>query len=160
MRNRTFDVSSTGAPTGTSPLYPRRKYAKGCDERQDCDQDRQPDPPHGAPRLGMAGGSLAEDGGSQELAALVEHGLLDDLVGAVQRRDPDVEHLSVRQSLPPGSPLVAVLPHGAATPDPDFTQELPRKLLPTRAKKAQRRLRKQPQSTRGVVCGALAPLSI
>jgi len=31
---------------------------------------------------GMAGGSLADDGGSQELAAVVEHGLLDHVVRA------------------------------------------------------------------------------
>src|SRR5215510_1974469 len=36
--------------------------------------------------LGMAGGSLADDGGSQELAALVEHGLFDDLISAKQER--------------------------------------------------------------------------
>ena len=34
----------------------------------------------------MAGGSLADDGWSQELAALVEHGLLDDVVGPEQER--------------------------------------------------------------------------
>src|SRR5262249_34418129 len=33
-----------------------------------------------SPPAGTAGGSLAEDGGSQELAALVEHALFDDLV--------------------------------------------------------------------------------
>jgi hypothetical protein len=34
----------------------------------------------------MAGGSLADDGCSQELAALVEHGLLDDLIGLKEQR--------------------------------------------------------------------------
>ena len=43
----------------------------------------------------MAGGSLAEDGGSQELAALVERALLDDLVRPPQhrRRDRQPERL-------------------------------------------------------------------
>src|SRR5215813_3512170 len=36
--------------------------------------------------VAMAGGSLTEDGGSQELAALVEHGLLDHLVRPQQQR--------------------------------------------------------------------------
>ena len=45
-----------------------------------------PFPPHWAPRWKMAGGSLADDGGSQELAAWVEHGLLDDLIGSPQDR--------------------------------------------------------------------------
>src|SRR5262245_62981590 len=35
---------------------------------------------------GMAGGSLADDGCSQELAALVKHGLLNNLVRSQQQR--------------------------------------------------------------------------
>src|SRR5262245_21452491 len=56
------------------------------DERRkretDSENDREPDPPHG--HLGrMASGSLADlnyGPSTQKLAALVEHGLLDDLV--------------------------------------------------------------------------------
>jgi hypothetical protein len=36
--------------------------------------------------VGTAGGSLADDGRSQELAALVEHALLDDLVRPQEQR--------------------------------------------------------------------------
>ena len=39
--------------------------------------------------VGMAGGSLADDGWSQEQAALVEHGLLDDLVRPQEQRPRD-----------------------------------------------------------------------
>src|SRR5207245_2196042 len=47
------------------------------------------------PRWRMAGGSLTDDGRSQELAALVEHGLFDHLVRSQQqrRRDRQAERL-------------------------------------------------------------------
>jgi len=45
---------------------------------------RAPDPPHSPPRRRMAGGSLTDDAWSQELAALVEHALLNDFVGSHQ----------------------------------------------------------------------------
>src|SRR5262249_27373610 len=41
-------------------------------EKAECENDREPDPPHGH-LVEMAGGSLADDGRSQELAALVRH---------------------------------------------------------------------------------------
>jgi len=44
------------------------------------ENDREPDPPHGHLGGWMAGGSLAEDRCTQELAALVEHALLDHMV--------------------------------------------------------------------------------
>ena len=47
---------------------------------------------------------------------------------------------------------------GRVSCHPDFTQELPRKLLPTRAKESQRR-RREKRYSRGVVCGALAPVA-
>jgi hypothetical protein len=51
----------------------------------ESENDREPDPPHGH-LVGTAGGSLADDGRSQELAALVEHALLDDLVRPQEQR--------------------------------------------------------------------------
>jgi len=51
---------------------PRGRPPNNRDETE-SEHDREPNPPHGAPRLGMAGGSLADGGWSLELAALVEH---------------------------------------------------------------------------------------
>ena len=49
------------------------------------ENDREPDPPHRHLVSGLAGGSLAEDGESQESATLVEHGLFDHLVRPPQQ---------------------------------------------------------------------------
>jgi hypothetical protein len=43
-------------------------------KQADSENDPEPDPPHEGTSVGMAGGSLADDGCTQELAALVEHG--------------------------------------------------------------------------------------
>jgi len=42
-------------------------------EEDESESDREPDPPHGHLRWGMAGGSLADEYCTQELAALVGH---------------------------------------------------------------------------------------
>src|SRR5262245_36263631 len=41
-------------------------------EKAECENDHKPDPPH-RHLVRMAGGSLADDGGSHEMAALVNH---------------------------------------------------------------------------------------
>src|SRR5262245_51187768 len=46
--------------------------------------------------VGIAGGSLADGGGSQEPAALVEHGLFDDLVRPQQERLRDCQAKGLR----------------------------------------------------------------
>jgi hypothetical protein len=46
--------------------------ARRSDDYGIVSRSREPDPPHGH-LGGMAGGSLADDGWSQESAALVEH---------------------------------------------------------------------------------------
>src|SRR5262245_15103296 len=49
-------------------------------KKTDSENDREPDPPH-RHLSEMAGGSLAEDGCSQELAAWVEHGAIGSAKG-------------------------------------------------------------------------------
>ena len=69
------------------------------------------------------------------------------------------EHRQLRSLKRGGAPLGLIDQPPCGRAPPDFTQELPRKLLPTRTKETKGDAVRS-SNLRGVVCGALAPLLI